>query len=132
MKTFSISNEIGDKVKNGNKIPEIDFESIKTEILGKDYSLSVIFTSDEKMKKLNLIYREKNDTTDILSFPISETEGEIYISLEEARKESKKFDREYENFIGFLFIHGCVHLKGYDHGSTMENIEMKVRQRFNI
>jgi probable rRNA maturation factor len=126
MKRFSISNE------GEIKIPEIDFEGIKNEALGADYNLSLVFTTPDKMKKLNLIYRDKNQPTDILSFPIENNEGEIYISLEEAQKEAKKFDRPYENFIAFLFIHGCVHLKGHDHGSTMENIEVKLRDKFNI
>ncbi len=126
MKRFSISNE-GDI-----KIPDIDFQGIKNEALGVNYNLSLVFTTPEKMKKLNLIYRDKNQPTDILSFPIGSDEGEIYISLEEAKKESVKFDRSYENFVAFLFIHGCVHLKGHDHGSTMENIEVRLRDKFNI
>ena len=113
-------------------IPNIKFEKIKDSALGKDYDLSLIFTDQKKMKKLNLIYRDKNAPTDILSFPISDNEGEIYISLEEARMEAKKFDRPYENFIAFLFIHGCVHLKGHDHGSTMESIEAKLREQFKV
>jgi len=129
MKNFSISNE-GDEAEI--KIPEIDFQSIKNEALGKDYNLSLVFTTSDKIKKLNLIYRDKNQPTDILSFPIGADEGEIYISLKEAQKEAKKFDRPYENFIAFLFIHGCVHLIGHDHGSTMENIEVKLRDKFNI
>ena len=124
--SFVISNE------DGVTIPKIDFTAIKNSALGEKYELSLIFTNQEKIKKLNLIYRDKNAPTDILSFPISDNEGEIYICLEEAKKEAKKFDREYENFIGFLFIHGCVHLKGHDHGSTMENIEVKLRDKFNI
>ncbi len=123
---FSIINE------NKEKLPKIPFEEIKEASLGNDYSLSLIFTSPEKMKKLNTIYRNKETPTDILSFPLNENEGEIYISLSESKKEAKKFDREYENFIAFLFIHGCVHLIGHDHGSTMENIEVKIREKFKI
>ena len=47
-------------------------------------------------------------------------------------KEAIKFDRSYENFLAFIFIHGCVHLKGYDHGGTMEDIEIKVRNKFKV
>lgn len=126
MKTFSIVNE------TKTKPPELPFEEIKNSSLGKDYSLSLIFTSSAKMKKLNAIYRDKEIPTDILSFPISNNEGEIYISLEVAKKEAIKFNRPFENFIGFLFIHGCIHLKGYDHGSTMENVEVKLRKKFQI
>ena len=123
---FSIINE------NKEKLPKIPFKEIKEASLGNSYSLSLIFTSPAKMKKLNTIYRDKEEPTDILSFPLNENEGEIYISLSEAKKESKKFERDYENFIAFLFIHGCVHLKGHDHGSTMENIEVKLRNKFKI
>jgi len=123
---FSIINE------NEEKLPKIPFAEIKEASLGNNYSLSVIFTSSAKIKKLNLIYRDKKTSTDILSFPLNKNEGEIYISLSEAKKEAKKFDRQFDNFIGFLFIHGCVHLIGYDHGSTMENIEVKLRRKFDI
>jgi probable rRNA maturation factor len=131
MKTFSITNETEVSGKPAH-IPKLPFEEIKIASLGKNYTLSLIFTSPEKMKKLNLIYRDKNTATDILSFPIDEIEGEIYICLEEAKKEAVKFERTFENFIGFLFIHGCVHLKGHDHGSTMENVEVKLRKQFQI
>jgi ssRNA-specific RNase YbeY (16S rRNA maturation enzyme) len=43
-----------------------------------------------------------------------------------------EFDRTYENFLVFLFIHGLVHLKGYDHGDKMEKVEIKFRKKFNI
>lgn len=108
------------------------FNKMKEAVLGKEYDLSFAYIAPAKMKKLNLIYRNINKPTDILSFPLSKTEGEMYICLSEARKEAKKFDRTYENFLHFLFIHGLVHLKGYDHGSTMERIEAKVRKEFGI
>ena len=108
------------------------FEAIKDKILGKNYDLSWAFISPEKIHKLNLTYRKIDAPTDILSFPLSDTEGEIYLCEEESKKEASKFDREYENFIYFLFIHGCVHLKGYDHGSTMERIEAEFRKEFGV
>ena len=107
-------------------------ESIKKEILGKDYDLSFCFVGPKEIQKLNKQYRNINKPTDILSFPLSDTEGEIFICKSEARKEARKFDRKYENFIDFLVIHGMVHLKGFDHGSTMESIESKFRKKFGI
>ena len=126
MKTFSIHQETKDV------IPNYPYKEIKEFALGQDYILNLIFTDKDKIKKLNLIYRNKNQATDILSFPLSENEGEIYICLEEAKVESKKFDRDFENFIAFLFIHGLIHLKGYDHGSKMESEEVKIREKFKI
>ena len=110
----------------------LEFKKIASKILGKKYSLSFSFISPAKIKKLNLIYRGKNHATDILSFPLSKNKGEIYICKSEARKEAKKFGRTYENFMKFLFIHGCVHLKGFDHSATMESIEAKLQKQFRV
>jgi len=125
-KKFTLINE------TRGSIPRVSFVEIKDAILGKIYNLNLIITTPARIKKLNTIYRNKEHATDILSFPISENEGEMYISLSETRKEAKKFDRTYENFFAFLFIHGCTHLKGHDHGAIMEGIEVKVRSKFGI
>jgi probable rRNA maturation factor len=113
-------------------IPRVAFRRIKEAALGPAYKMTVTFVGPVHMKKLNLMYRNRNEPTDILSFPLSKTEGEIYISPAESRREAKKFDRSYENFIAFLFIHGCVHLKGHDHSATMERIEAKLRKKFGV
>lgn len=107
-------------------------QEIKDFCLGAKYNLSVVFTSAEKIKELNHKYRQKNSPTDILSFPLNENEGEIFFCMNEVMNESKKFDRKVDNFLYFLFIHGCVHLKGYDHGSKMEEIETEIRKKFQV
>jgi len=114
------------------KIPRLVFLRMKDAVLGKKYDLSVAIVRGDKRRELNRHWRDKDEPTDILSFPLSESEGEIYICLEETRKEAVKFDRAYDNFLLFLFIHGLVHLKGYDHGAIMESIEIKFRKKFGI
>ncbi len=114
------------------KLPRLAFSNIKNSVLGKKYELSLAIVSAAHMKKLNRMYRNINKPTDILSFPLSKNEGEMYICLTETKKEAKKFDRTYENFLAFLFIHGCVHLKGFDHSSTMERIERRFRKKFGV
>ena len=126
LKSFNLINE------TKATLPRVAFAAIKDAALGKSYKLSVIITTPSKIKKLNAIYRNIEKPTDILSFPLSQNEGEIYISPSETKKEAKKFDRSYENFFSFLFIHGCVHLKGYDHSSRMEAIEIKLRKKFKV
>ncbi|MEK7646612.1 MAG: rRNA maturation RNase YbeY [Patescibacteria group bacterium] len=108
------------------------FAVMAEKILGKAYELSVAIVTPDEIQKINLMYRNKDEPTDILSFPLSENQGEIYLCPEEIKKESVKFDRSYENFFAFVFIHGCVHLKGYDHGGTMEGIEAQFRNTFGI
>ena len=113
-------------------LPRVAFRAMAQAALGKNYQLTVIFTTPARMKKLNTIYRDKEHATDILSFPFSKNEGEIYMCLSEARKEAPKFERTYANFVPFLFIHGCTHFKGHDHGRIMEGIETKLRRTFAI
>ena len=103
-----------------------------SEALGEKYDLSLTIVDVAEIKRLNFTYRNKNKPTDILSFPLEKNSGEIFICLSEAKKEAPKFDRDFDNFIGFLFIHGLMHLKGFDHSSTMESNERIFRKEFNI
>jgi probable rRNA maturation factor len=118
--------------KTKEPIPKHPFKEMKEAVLGKEYELSFVIIDEQEMQALNYAHRKIDKPTDILSFPLSEKLGEIFICPSESRKEAKKFDREYDNFIAFLFIHGLVHLKGFDHGSTMENNERKIREEFGI
>jgi len=106
--------------------------AIAEKVLGKDYDLSLVFVGDTRSRKLNFEYRKINKPTNILSFEISKTSGEIFIHPSITKKQSPKFDRTYKNFLCFLFIHGVHHLKGMEHGSTMEKAEEKIRKMFNI
>jgi rRNA maturation RNase YbeY len=117
-------------VRKGGDLPAIPFEAIHSKILGKNYTLTVIFCSPQESRERNLAYREKDYPTNILSFPLDESEGEIYICLSIARRDAKKFNMSYLQFLHLLFVHGCLHLKGYDHGSTMEALEVKYTKAF--
>ncbi len=108
--------------KNGT-LPSVPFLAIKEKILGKRYALTIIFCTPKESKEKNKAYRGKDYPTNILSFPLSETEGEMYISLSTARKDAKNFEMTHLEFLHLLIVHGALHLKGYDHGSTMEGLE---------
>lgn len=114
------------------KLPRLAFVDMKNAILGPDYDLSVTIVSEAKIQELNRTHRNKDVPTDILSFPLDDSNGEIYINPEQTAVEAEKFNRPYENFFAFLFIHGLVHLKGFDHGSTMESIEADFRKQFGV
>ena|SRR3989338_744415 len=115
-----------------SKLPRLPFLSMKEVVLGNTYNLSLVFAYGNLLKMLNRTYRNRNTVCDILSFPLSESAGEIFISLNQAQKEAKKFGRNFENFVGFLFIHGLAHLEGLEHGSRMEAREKKFRRKFGI
>ncbi len=114
------------------KPPCLPFLKIKEAALGKKYDLSLVFISSIRSKTLNKTYRGKDKPANILSFPLSETEGEIFIDLKEASRNAKNFDRKYKNFVALLFIHGLLHLKGFSHGSKMESEEEKIIKKFNL
>ncbi len=115
--------------KNGT-LPAIPFLSIKEKILGKDYDLTITFCTPKESQEKNKSYRDKGYPTNILSFPLSEHMGEIYISLSTARKDAAKFNMSYDKFLHLLLVHGCLHLKGHEHGSTMEGLEEKLVNAF--
>lgn len=115
--------------KNGT-IPPLPFLSIKEKILGRSYDLTIVFCTPRESQERNRAYRNKDYPTNILSFPLGDVEGEIYISLSTARKDAARFDMTYVQFLHLLLIHGCLHLKGHDHGSTMETLENSYLTKF--
>lgn len=123
---FSITN------KTKSTLPSVPFARIKNKALGEDYSLSLVFVGETTSRNLNYKYRGKNKPTNILSFSLNKKSGEIFITPAVVKKQTKEFNRNFKNMLGFLFIHGLMHLKGFDHGSTMERAEEKLRREFNI
>ena len=123
---FSIVNE------TKGRLPSLPFSLYKNKILGKKYELDLIFVNEKKIRALNKTFRKKDSSTDILSFPIDKNLGQIFICEKIAKKKAKEFEREYNNFIAFLFIHGAVHLLGHEHGNKMEKLEGKYRKIFKI
>lgn len=102
-----------------------DFVAISDKILGKKYNLSLVFVGEKSAQKLNIEHRKKDYIPNILSFPLSDNEGEIFICLNTIKKECKEYDMTPVQYEKFLFIHGCIHLKGLDHGPEMEKLENK-------
>lgn len=90
--------------------------SLKELRLGKA-ELSVLFTDDSGIKALNRQYLGKNRPTDVLSFPMDDPSiiGDIVISVERAKAQSKEFGVRLNEELARLLVHGLLHLLGYDH-----------------
>ena len=100
----------------------------------KNHEFSILLTNDKRMKDLNLKFRKKNKTTDVLSFPYytpHETKtkfkfnksiylGDIIINLYKIDKRKKKFKKEFNK----LWVHGLVHLLGYKHHKNKDFYKM--------
>ncbi|MAQ77437.1 rRNA maturation RNase YbeY [Candidatus Campbellbacteria bacterium] len=104
-------------------IPNVPFLELKNALLGKKYELSLVFPTLKESIELHTAWKNKSNPVNILSFPLDDNEGEIFITLSKARSEARKYGRTYHNHLIFLFIHGCLHLKGMVHGDKMEEAE---------
>lgn len=124
--TFDIGNT------THGSLPRLPFRDMKESVLGKHYSLSLVFIGTHRSKKLNAQFKNKQTPASVLSFPLSDTEGEIFITPQKARTQAKAFGKTYEQHIGYLFIHGLLHLKGMEHGSTMDKAEQRLCQKFGV
>ena len=105
--------------------------------------VSVTFTDNEGIHKLNRQYRGVDRPTDVLSFPLFDYEGEseeppvdelmgmlgdIVLSLEQAKKQAEEYGHSFEREVAFLCVHSMLHLLGYDH-ETGEEDELDMRRR---
>ena len=95
-----------------------------------DPILSVTFVNNEFIHKLNRDYRQIDRPTDVISFAFLDDEknrekilkskgpvslGDIYISVEKAEEQAKEYGHSIKRELSFLFVHGLLHLLGYDH-----------------
>jgi probable rRNA maturation factor len=121
-----------DIVRIAHHIPSLPYEQIAHAILGKKYNLTLAFIGEKRAQDLNKKHRGKTYIPNVLSFPLDTITGEIYICPLVAKREARKFAMTVPGYIGYLFIHGCLHLKGHGHGATMERAEQKYVRQFAL
>ncbi len=98
-----------------------------------DAELSILIVDDEEMHRLNLEYRQVDDTTDVLSFPMLEGEfgdispemlGDVVISADTAQLMSERHRCPLASIMDLLLAHGILHLAGYDHEEDEEEARL--------
>lgn len=113
------------------KLPENGLKTIlngicknTSEILkiNEELEFDVNIVNSNKIKSINKKYRQKDKVTDVISFANRDNNGvhipllgEIYICLEQAKKQASDYGHSLKREISFLFTHGLLHLLGYDH-----------------
>ncbi len=103
--------------------------------------ISVTFTDNEQIKKLNAQYREKDTATDVLSFPMGENGvynvnmdtgakilGDIVLSMEKAMEQAETFGHSLQRETAYLTAHSVLHLLGYDHMENMDRVRMREKE----
>lgn len=115
-----------------------DYENVYEHLISKAFKvlklsfepvISVSFIDNEEIHKINKEYRKIDRPTDVISFAFLDNEdrelayksklpvilGDIYISLEKANEQAKEYGHSIKRELCFLFVHGLLHLLGYDH-----------------
>ncbi|MGX7876607.1 rRNA maturation RNase YbeY [Mesorhizobium sp. ORM6] len=100
--------------------------------------LSIVFSDDGHIQKLNAGWRGKDKPTNVLSFPafshvkggpLPPMLGDIVLAAETVTREAALEEKPLENHISHLVIHGLLHLMGYDHETDAEAEEMEAVER---
>ncbi|OHB20125.1 MAG: rRNA maturation RNase YbeY [Parcubacteria group bacterium RIFCSPHIGHO2_01_FULL_56_18] len=116
-------------IRDKSRLP---FEAIARAILPSGYQLSLVICGDDLAQRMNKEYRKKTYKPNVLSFPISKNEGEIFLNIRKAEREARTMGIPANWRIAHLFIHGCAHLKGHDHSDSMDALESKVLRKFGF
>lgn len=132
--------EIYDKTKDGVDPKHIDLVEDVLQFASKALDLkdntemSVTFVNNDEIKEINSKYRGVDRATDVISFAIEDGDddfpliidgemaaeipeniGDIFVSIDKVAEQAEFLDHSYERELGFLVVHGFLHLNGYDH-----------------
>jgi rRNA maturation RNase YbeY len=98
-----------------------------------NYKINIIFVDNKYIVELNKKFFKKNDTTDVISFKLSEEddevlEGEIYISVEKVREQSKEYNVGYREELLRIVAHGILHISDYKDDTEKNRKKMFEKQ----
>ncbi|MGX7445929.1 rRNA maturation RNase YbeY [Dolosigranulum pigrum] len=115
--------------------------------LEENCAMSVIIVDNEEIQNINREYRQKDAVTDVISFALEESVveddfpaiqevmdesrelGDIFVSFQRAQEQAVEYGHSFKRELGFLVVHGFLHLNGYDHMTDEEEAEMFDLQR---
>ncbi len=124
---IQLHNQTKEDIKPIKEILQKIFKPIKQE-----KNIQIIFLEQQAIHQMNMTYKQIDRPTDVLSF-INDDEkddslGDIFISIDQARIQALDYGHSFEREIGFLAVHGYLHLLGYDHHTDEEEKQMIVEQ----
>ncbi|MDA1060188.1 MAG: rRNA maturation RNase YbeY [bacterium] len=142
MLKFGFTNETEEKVtktlfkRRIEKFYEILRSKIDKKLNNRNGLIDLVLINDETIKAMNGEYRRKNSPTDVISFAyleVTEHEsekgdiiaGDIFISVDTAKKQAKKKGHDLKREIEILFVHGLLHCFGFGHKTDKQENEME-------
>lgn len=121
--------------ENKLAIKDAIITTLKVEKANNDYEVSVSFVTNEEIKELNRIYRNVDNETDVLSFPMDDEFeglyllGDIVLSTQKIIEQANDFGHSLEREMVYLTVHSTLHLLGYDHMFEEEKTEMRNKEK---
>lgn len=128
------------EVENFENNYEQDFtaiieQTLKTLGIEDDVEVSCVLVDDERIHEINREYRHIDRSTDVISFAMEDNDqfyvegmprtlGDIFISVDHAKKQAEEYGHSLRREMCFLFTHGILHLLGYDHMTDEQEKEM--------
>ena len=120
-----------------HKVNKSLIEQITKELTNQEIEL--ILTSNDEIQEINLTTRGLDKPTDVLSFPYDNMPntplGSIVISSDLVEEKSKLYNHGYDDEFALLYIHGLLHLLGYDHeidNGEHRDKEEELIKKFNL
>ncbi|MDO5724788.1 MAG: rRNA maturation RNase YbeY [Tissierellia bacterium] len=108
-----------------------------------EYEISVSFVDDKEIKELNRDFRNNDNVTDVLSFPLDMRMddyimlGDIVINTKRVTEQAKEFSHSIDREFMYLTVHSMLHLLGYDHESSedkafMRSLEKRIMNKLGV
>ncbi len=133
----NLQDEIPVSVELISLLEKIGAFALRLEGVGPQGEVSIVLVDNSHIHELNLTYRGKDSTTDVLAFNLQDSctnsdedtlLGDVVISLEKAAEQGSALGHSLKREVAFLAVHGILHLLDYDHDSDAAEQEMKEKQ----
>ena len=138
-------NAISELPNEEKLIKEVVSRVLEEEKVLPEVDVYITLTNNEEIHKINKEYRDVDRPTDVLSFPMYETDeiaglkndtddeiekilGDIIVSIEKVREQAEEYGHSFERELAYLVTHGMLHLLGYDHMIEEEKAVMRKRE----
>lgn len=100
------------------------------------YQVSISIVNKDEIHELNNKFRGVDNHTDVLSFPMEETDprgveilGDIVLCIDVAKEQAESFGHSFQRELAYLTVHSFLHLMGYDHMSEEDKLEMRSMEK---
>ena len=135
---IQIFKQVDEEIKELDTVKKVLESAIEKEKL-ENVSFNLIIVDNEYIHELNKTYRNIDRETDVITFALEDEDtviipneerilGDIYISIDKARKQAEEYGHSFLRELSFLAVHGFYHLLGYDHQTPEEEKVMFGKQ----